>query len=202
MASIRIPVKVLRLIHTVFPAWIGSGVGVPGAWRMQASWELAASCAVFPAYLEIPMNPFLDPTLAEPAPMPFRLRGTRYRAARTATRLAGRVALAAGLGLAAFEAGAVDVNSASQSQLEDLRGVGPKTAAAIVSERRQGGAFLSFEDLAGRVRGLGGKRLARLRSAGLTLAGQGRPPAEMLVNTPAKTPGKSRGKAGWRTAVD
>jgi competence protein ComEA len=140
------------------------------------------------------MNPFLDPTLTEPTPTRFRLRGARYRT----RRLAGSVVLAASLGLAAFDAGAVDVNSASQSQLEDLRGIGPKTAASIVNERRQGGAFLSFEDLSGRVRGLGDKRLTRLRAAGLTLGGQGRAPAEVLVNMP----GKSKGKSGTSAAVD
>ena len=129
------------------------------------------------------MNPFLDPTRAEPDPRPFRLRGAR--------RYAGRVALAAGLGFGAVAAaGAVDVNTATQSQLEAVRGVGPKTAAALVQERRRGGPFSSFQDLAERVRGLGEKRLQKLRAAGLTLDRQGGAGPAMMINIPPGSKGK------------
>ncbi|VCU69002.1 Helix-hairpin-helix motif protein [Pigmentiphaga humi] len=129
------------------------------------------------------MNPFLDPTRAEPHPQPFRLRGVRRRA--------GRLAMAAGLGLGMIaQAQAVDVNSASQAQLESLRGIGPKTAAGIVQARTRGGPFLSFDDLSERVRGLGAKRLQGLRAAGLTLGGQAREAPPVMVNMPPKGKGK------------
>ncbi|OVZ64317.1 hypothetical protein CDO44_02825 [Pigmentiphaga sp. NML080357] len=129
------------------------------------------------------MNPFLDPTRAEPDPRPFRLRGAR--------RYAGRIAVMAGLGLGAFaSAHAVDVNTATQSQLETVRGIGPKTAATIMQERRRGGPFLSFEDLAERVRGLGAKRLQKLRAAGLALDRHGKEAPAVMVNMPPKSKGK------------
>ncbi len=58
-------------------------------------------------------------------------------------------------------AGPVDVNRASASELEMLPGVGPATAAAIVTERDRNGPFASFEDLE-RVPGIGPAKLAAL----------------------------------------
>ncbi|MDX3907548.1 MAG: helix-hairpin-helix domain-containing protein [Pigmentiphaga sp.] len=129
------------------------------------------------------MNPFLDPTLAEPDPRPVRWHGAR--------RCAGRFAVVAGLGLGALaSAQAVDVNTATQGQMESIRGIGPKTAATIVQERRQGGPFLSFDDLAERVRGLGSKRLQSLRAAGLTLERGGKDAPPVMVNMPPRSKGK------------
>jgi competence protein ComEA len=63
----------------------------------------------------------------------------------------------------------LDVNTATQVQLEGIRGIGPKTASLIVRERQQRGQFSSFEDFAGRVRGIGPKRAERLAAQGLTV---------------------------------
>lgn len=79
-----------------------------------------------------------------------------------------------GVGLCAFgaaQAYALDVNTATVTQLETLKGVGPRTAQMIVQERERAGAYESLEDLSDRVRGIGRKRLARLREAGLTTGG-------------------------------
>ncbi|AZG07965.1 helix-hairpin-helix domain-containing protein [Pigmentiphaga sp. H8] len=131
------------------------------------------------------MNPFLDPTRAEPDSRPYRLRGARL--------CAGRLAVAAGLGLATLggtHAAGVDANTATPAQLEAVRGIGPRTAARIVQERRRGGPFSSFDDLAGRVRGLGTKRLHGLRAAGLSLGPAGREGPAILVNMPPGSKGK------------
>ncbi|GAA0500407.1 helix-hairpin-helix domain-containing protein [Pigmentiphaga sp. GD03639] len=131
------------------------------------------------------MNPFLDPTRAEPDPRPYRMRGARLRA--------GRLAATASLGLAMLggaHAASVDVNTATPSQLEAVRGIGAKTAASIVQERRRGGPFSSFEDLAGRVRGLGTKRLQGLRAAGLAIGPAGREGPAIMVNMPPGSKGK------------
>lgn len=58
-------------------------------------------------------------------------------------------------------AGPVDVNRATAEQLETLPGVGPATAAAIVTERERNGPFVSFDDLE-RVPGIGPAKLAGL----------------------------------------
>jgi competence protein ComEA len=63
----------------------------------------------------------------------------------------------------------LDVNTATEAQLEGIRGIGPKTASLIVRERQQRGQFSSFEDFAGRVRGIGPKRAERLAAQGLTV---------------------------------
>jgi competence protein ComEA len=56
----------------------------------------------------------------------------------------------------------INVNSASEAQLEALPGIGPTLAAAIVEERERNGPFRSADDLT-RVHGIGPGRLAQLR---------------------------------------
>jgi competence protein ComEA len=56
----------------------------------------------------------------------------------------------------------VDVNRATPEQLQTLPGVGPATAAAIVTERERNGPFLGVDDL-DRVPGIGPAKLAAIR---------------------------------------
>jgi len=58
-------------------------------------------------------------------------------------------------------AGPVDINTATAAELDALPGVGPATAAAIVTDREQHGPFASVDDLS-RVRGIGPAKLAQL----------------------------------------
>lgn len=57
----------------------------------------------------------------------------------------------------------VDINSASETQLETLPGIGPGKAQAIVEYRQANGPFKSIDEL-GRVKGIGDKTLAELRT--------------------------------------
>ena len=57
----------------------------------------------------------------------------------------------------------INVNTATEVQLEDLPGIGPTLAAAIVAERERNGPFRSPDDLT-RVHGIGAGRLAQLRN--------------------------------------
>jgi len=57
--------------------------------------------------------------------------------------------------------GLVDINSATQAELEELPGVGPATASAIVEERETNGPFSAPEDLM-RVSGIGPKKYEAL----------------------------------------
>lgn len=61
--------------------------------------------------------------------------------------------------------GCVDLNSADQTQLETLDGVGPKTAAHIIEWRETNGGFASNEELLA-ISGIGQKLYARI-SVGL-----------------------------------
>lgn len=58
--------------------------------------------------------------------------------------------------------GPIDLNTADAAALEDLPGVGPATAAAIVAHREEHGPFSSVEELL-EVRGIGEAKLAAIR---------------------------------------
>jgi len=110
------------------------------------------------------MNPFLHDPVAKPlAPRSTNgwLRVFSNRRSRTAD-------VAAGFSMA-FTVQATDVNTASVTELQTLRGLGPRTAQMIVQERDRAGKFESLQDLSDRVKGLGQKRLQSLLGAGLVV---------------------------------
>ena len=80
--------------------------------------------------------------------------------------LAGGVILAA-LGLAS--ASPINVNTASQSELEGIKGIGPAKAKTIIAERLDGGHFQDANDLQKRVRGIGMKSVEKMVDNGLTI---------------------------------
>jgi competence protein ComEA len=73
---------------------------------------------------------------------------------------------------AAAAMAAVDVNKANETELDAIKGVGPITTKAILTERKKGD-FKNWQDLIERVNGIGEARAARLSSEGLTVNGQG-----------------------------
>lgn len=75
------------------------------------------------------------------------------------------------LALCCASSWAIDINTATVAQLTQLKGIGEKTALSIVQERQAHGSFASFDALAQRVKGLGAKKIAQLRSQGLRLSG-------------------------------
>ena len=127
------------------------------------------------------MNPFLVDPVAKPIKtVPPSAGNTasfvrrpsrpfRYRAGRLAVAAAG---LGASLG-GTFAAYAIDVNVASVTELERLRGIGPRTAQMIIQERERAGAFESLTDLSDRVRGIGAQRVKVLQSVGLRVGAPG-----------------------------
>lgn len=62
----------------------------------------------------------------------------------------------------------VNVNTATSSELQRIKGIGEITAKRIIEERVRGGHFESVEDFAIRVKGLGQKRSLKMVSAGLS----------------------------------
>ena len=57
----------------------------------------------------------------------------------------------------------VDLNAATAEQLDELPGIGPTTAAAIVDWRNRNGPFRTVDDLLD-VPGIGPAKLDRIRS--------------------------------------
>jgi len=61
---------------------------------------------------------------------------------------------------AAWAGDKIDVNTATAVQLQSVKGIGVKTAAAIIAYRQVHGAFKDIDDLV-KVKGIGKKKLAR-----------------------------------------
>jgi competence protein ComEA len=80
------------------------------------------------------------------------------------------------LTMSAALAASVDVNTADQTTLESLKGLGPVKSKAIIDERTKNGPFKDADDLANRVKGLGTKSVTKLESEGLTVGGSSAPP--------------------------
>ncbi|KVE62866.1 ComEA family DNA-binding protein [Burkholderia vietnamiensis] len=97
------------------------------------------------------------------------------------------LAAAALFGVIASAWAAVDVNTANENALVGIRGIGPARAKAILDERGAHGPFKSADDLASRVKGMGGHTVERLQQEGLTIgaAGAGGAGAAAAAGKPA-----------------
>lgn len=111
---------------------------------------------------------------------------------------------------AAF-AGQVNLNSASQAELDTLKGVGPVKAKAIMDYRVKNGPFKAVDDLE-KVPGFGKKTVDKLR-ADLTVNGGAAPSkvegkaktaadAKKAAATPAKADDKAARKDDGKKAAD
>lgn len=102
--------------------------------------------------------------------------------------LRGIAVLVPGLLLAGASV-ALDANTATQAELEAIRGIGPALASRIV-EARRARPFADLDDLRARVRGVGDANLRTLREAGLDVGASGR------VQTFTGRPDRDRPKRG------
>jgi competence protein ComEA len=71
---------------------------------------------------------------------------------------------------------AVDVNKATEAQLDAVNGIGPVTSKLIMAERKKG-EFKNWQDFIDRVKGIGEARAAKLSADGLTVGGTSYKPA-------------------------
>jgi competence protein ComEA len=65
---------------------------------------------------------------------------------------------------------AVDINSATEAQLDSVKGLGPSSTARIL-QARDAGAFKDWKDFMARVKGIKLRTARRLSDAGLTVNG-------------------------------
>ncbi len=65
---------------------------------------------------------------------------------------------------------AVDVNKATEAELDGIKGLGPSTTQLILTERKKG-EFKDWNDLIARAKGIGEARAAKLSAEGLTVGG-------------------------------
>lgn len=95
--------------------------------------------------------------------------------------------------------GAVDVNKASQAELETVKGIGPGLSGRIL-EARHAAPFKNWDDLVERVGGMGPGSATKLSKAGLTVAGAnyGGPAAG---STPTKAKEKAKDNVATARSV-
>ena len=98
--------------------------------------------------------------------------------------------------VAAFAA--VDVNKASEAELDGLKGIGPVTTKLIVTERKKG-EFKNWDDFITRVKGVGDKNAAKFSAEGLTVGGASYKGA---AAAPAKADAKKTDKPVTEKAKD
>lgn len=99
-------------------------------------------------------------TAAPNNPAQYTISGWRPEAARGEVRAGASGVVSVGTA-SSGRGGAINLNTATQQELETLPGIGPILAEAIISYREQQ-RFMSVEDLQN-VRGIGEKRLADIR---------------------------------------
>ena len=85
-----------------------------------------------------------------------------------ATRRAALLTLILGVSLARAQNTEVEVNTASQAQLESLPGIGPALAERLLKAR----PFSDWADLRHRAKGVGKATAVKLSAAGLRVQGQ------------------------------
>lgn len=81
-----------------------------------------------------------------------------------------RVCVIAALLSAGAALAAVEINKATEADLDGLNGIGPATTQSILKERKKG-EFKDWADLMQRVKGIGEARAAKLSAGGLTVGG-------------------------------
>ena len=99
----------------------------------------------------------------------------------------------------------INVNSATQSELESIKGIGPSKAKTIIAERLDGGHFQDANDLQKRVRGIGMKSVEKMVDNGLTIEAPSsfREPHGRTNKEGSKASRRgSRGQSGSRHASD
>lgn len=94
---------------------------------------------------------------------------------------------------------AVNLNTATEEELDALPGVGPSKAAAIVADRKTNGPFKSVDDLK-RVKGFGDAIVSKLSNM-VSVSGGSTPTAASATSKAEKAAAKKAEKAAAKAAV-
>ena len=89
---------------------------------------------------------------------------------------------------------AVDVNKASEAELDGIKGIGPVTTRLIVAERKKS-EFKNWEDFISRVKGVGDKSAAKFSAEGMTVSGAPYTAATSMAKKDEKVAPKKADKA-------
>ncbi|MFM2057161.1 MAG: hypothetical protein RLY71_1546 [Pseudomonadota bacterium] len=89
---------------------------------------------------------------------------------------------------------AVDVNKATQAELESIKGIGPAMSTRILDERKKS-SFKDWTDLIDRVKGVGPGNAVRYSEGGLTVSGDTYAGGALTKATSKKLPAASTSAA-------
>jgi len=83
---------------------------------------------------------------------------------------------------------ALDINKASEAELDSIKGLGPSTSSKILDERKKA-SFKDWNDFISRVKGIGEAKAAKFSTAGVTVNGAAfKPAATAPASQPKKAP--------------
>ena len=95
---------------------------------------------------------------------------------------------------------AVDVNKASQAELETIKGIGPSMSGRMLDERKKG-SFKDWSDMVTRVKGVGQGNAGKFAADGLTVNGSGFKPELLASSKPAARADKAQPVAASRAVA-
>lgn len=81
----------------------------------------------------------------------------------------------------------IELNKATEIDLDGLMGVGPSLTRQVLNERQKG-AFTDWPDVMQRIKGIGPKKAASLSDQGLRVQGQLYTPSAFALPQPALVP--------------
>jgi competence protein ComEA len=81
----------------------------------------------------------------------------------------------------------IELNKASEIDLDGLKGVGPSLTRQVLNERQKG-AFTNWADVMQRIKGIGTQKAASLSEQGLRVQGQLYTPSAAIPAQPAVSP--------------
>ncbi|MDD5030274.1 MAG: helix-hairpin-helix domain-containing protein [Rhodoferax sp.] len=94
------------------------------------------------------------------------------------------IALLATLVTTVCLATALDINQASEAELDSIKGIGPGTSSKILDQRKKA-KFKDWADLIARVKGIGDKKAQQFSEQGLTVQGAAFKPVGTVQKSPA-----------------